>query len=121
MLRCGYGDRKNLQLPAQFLPQTRIQEQESRRARARIHPFQQGTFGLEHNDLASSFGWKKSSELTSRPTDVPLGNLFLDNQLASRCFGDFGKNVVNDIIGLGNFFLLNLELLEKRLIELKGL
>ena len=72
MLRCGYGGRKNLQLPAKLLPRTRIQEQGSRRVWAMIHPFQQGTFGLGHNDLASSFGCKKSGELTGSPTDVPL-------------------------------------------------
>ena len=62
-----------------------------------------------------------SSGLTGRPTDVPLCNLFLCDQLASLSFRNLRKNTVNSFIGLHGFCFLGLNLLEKRLVGLESL
>jgi len=61
-------------------------------------------------------GTKRSSGLTGRPADVTLGNLFLENQLASLSFRDFWKNVVDGLIGFVDVPLFGLDLLEERLV-----
>ena len=58
---------------------------------------------------------------TGRPTDMSLGNFFLDNQLASFSFRDFGKNIVNGFVGLGDFRFLGLDFLEEGLVGPEGL
>lgn len=52
---------------------------------------------------------------------MSLSNLFLGDQLASFSFRDFGKNVIDGFVGLGNFRFLSLDPLEKGLIGLEGL
>ena len=52
---------------------------------------------------------------------MSLGDLFLDNQLASFSFRDFWENVVNGFVGLDDFRFLSLDLLEKCLVKLEGL
>lgn len=52
---------------------------------------------------------------------MSLGNLFLENQLASLPFRDFWKNVVNSFVGLGDFPFFGLDFLEECLVGLESL
>ena len=63
----------------------------------------------------------KQAGHTGRPTDVSYGDLFLDDQLASLSFRDFGKDVVDGFIGLGDFCFLGIDLFDKSLVRFKGL
>ena len=51
---------------------------------------------------------------------MTFGDLFFGDQLASFPFRDFGKNIVDGFVGLGDFCFLCLDCLEKGLVGLEG-
>ena len=52
---------------------------------------------------------------------MPYSDLFLDDQLALFSFRNFGKDIVDGFVGLGDFRFLSLDLFDKRLVGLEGL
>jgi len=52
---------------------------------------------------------------------MSFGNLFLDDQLSPFSFRDFGKDVINGFVGLGDFRFLGLDLFDKGLVGPEGL